>query len=61
LITQLSKKDAEFIESDVVFGGKEKLVAKFKRKPTGETPAGEISTKSFYTVNYDFIASKSET
>jgi hydroxyquinol 1,2-dioxygenase len=58
LITHLFKKGARYIESDVVFGVKDKLIAEFKEMPAGKTPTGEISTEPFYVVNYDFVLSK---
>jgi|SRR5579872_481614 len=58
LITHLFKKDARYIDSDVVFGVKEELIAEFKLQPGGKTPAGEDSSKPFYVVNYDFTLSK---
>jgi hydroxyquinol 1,2-dioxygenase len=61
LITHLFKKGAQYIDSDVVFGVKEKLIAEFKRQPEGRTPTGEISNKPFYVVNYDFALCNSKT
>jgi hydroxyquinol 1,2-dioxygenase len=58
LITHLFKKDARYIDSDVVFGVKEELIAEFKQQPGGNTPTGEDSAKPFYVVNYDFTLSK---
>jgi hydroxyquinol 1,2-dioxygenase len=58
LITHLFKKDTRYIDSDVVFGVKEKLIAEFKIHPAGKTPTGEASSKPFYVVNYDFVLSK---
>lgn len=57
LITHLFKKDARYIESDVVFGVKEKLIAEFKKMAAGTTPTGEISETPFLVVNYDFVLS----
>ncbi len=59
LITHLFKKDAKYIDSDVVFGVKDKLIVEFKKHPAGKTPTGENSSKPFVVVNYDFILSKS--
>src|ERR1700737_186669 len=59
LITHLFKKGTRYIDSDVVFGVKEKLVAEFKQQPAGKTPTGEMSPKPFCIVNYDFTLSKS--
>ncbi len=60
LITHLFKKGAKYIDSDVVFGVKDKLIVEFKKYPAGKTPTGEISTEPFQVVNYDFILSKSK-
>jgi len=60
LITHLFKKDARYIDSDVVFGVKEKLIVEFKKHPAGKTPTGDISDKPFVVVNYDFVLSKSK-
>jgi len=59
LITHLFKKDTRYIDSDVVFGVKERLIAEFQLQPAGKTPTGEISSKPFYLVNFDFTLSKS--
>ena len=60
LITHLFKKGAKFIDSDVVFGVKDKLIVEFKKHPAGKTPTGENSSEPFLVVNYDFVLSKSE-
>lgn len=59
LITHLFKKDTKYIDSDVVFGVKEKLITEFKRHPAGQTPTGENSPQPFLVVNYDFVLSQS--
>jgi hydroxyquinol 1,2-dioxygenase len=61
LITHLFKKGAKYIDSDVVFGVKDKLIVEFKKHPAGKTPTGEISSEPFVVVDYDFILSKSKT
>ena len=58
LITHLFKKDARYIDSDVVFGVKEPLIAEFKEHPAGQTPTGEASPQPFYVVDYDFTLSR---
>ena len=58
LITHLFKKGTRYIDSDVVFGVREKLIADFRRQPAGRTPTGEVSPKPFYVVDYDFTLSK---
>jgi hydroxyquinol 1,2-dioxygenase len=60
LITHLFKKDTKYIDSDVVFGVKDKLIVEFKQHPAGKTPTGEISEKPFLVVNYDFTLAKSK-
>jgi hydroxyquinol 1,2-dioxygenase len=60
LITHLFKKDAKYIDSDVVFGVKEPLIVEFRKHPAGKTPTGENSSKPFVVVNYDFTLSKSK-
>jgi hydroxyquinol 1,2-dioxygenase len=60
LITHLFKKGAKYIDSDVVFGVKEKLIAEFEKHPAGKTPTGEVSSEPFVVVNYDFVLSKAK-
>lgn len=60
LITHLFKKDAKYIDSDVVFGVKDKLIVEFKQCAPGETPTGENSAEPFLVVNYDFILAKAK-
>jgi len=60
LITHLFKKGAKYIDSDVVFGVKDKLIVEFKKCPPGKTPTGEISSEPFVMVNYDFVLGKSK-
>ena len=58
LITHLFKKDARYIDSDVVFGVKEQLIAEFRMEPPGKTPSGEDSSEPFCVVDYDFTLSR---
>jgi hydroxyquinol 1,2-dioxygenase len=60
LITHLFKKGAKYIDSDVVFGVKDKLIVEFTKHPAGKTPTGENSEEPFVVVNYDFILSKAK-
>ncbi len=60
LITHLFKKGAKFIDSDVVFGVKDKLIVEFEKHAPGKTPTGEISSQPFVVVNYDFVLSKAQ-
>jgi hydroxyquinol 1,2-dioxygenase len=60
LITHLFKKGAKYIDSDVVFGVKDKLIVEFEKHPAGKTPTGENSEEPFLVVHYDFTLSKSK-
>jgi hydroxyquinol 1,2-dioxygenase len=60
LITHLFKKGAQYIDSDVVFGVKDKLIVEFEKHPAGKTPTGENSVEPFVVVQYDFTLSKSK-
>ncbi|HVA95800.1 MAG TPA: dioxygenase [Candidatus Dormibacteraeota bacterium] len=60
LVTHLFKKGTRYIDSDVVFGVKEELIAEFKPQPAGKTPTGGISPKPYLLVNYDFTLSKTK-
>jgi hydroxyquinol 1,2-dioxygenase len=60
LITHLFKKGAKYIDSDVVFGVKDKLIVEFEKHPAGKTPTGEVSSEPFLVVNYDFVLAKSK-
>ena len=61
LITHLFKKGAKYIDSDVVFGVKDKLIVEFEKHPAGAAPTGEVLSEPFLVVNYDFVLAKSET
>ena len=60
LIPHLFKMGVKYIDSDVVFGVKDKLIVEFKKQPAGKTPTGEISAEPFLVVNYDFTLAKSK-
>jgi hydroxyquinol 1,2-dioxygenase len=56
LVTHLFQRGDEFIDTDVVYGVKERLIVGFEKKPAGsKAPNGEIVDADFYVVNYDFI------
>jgi hydroxyquinol 1,2-dioxygenase len=58
LVTHIFRKGTKYIDSDIVFGVKEKLIAEFKQYPAGKTPTGEDSATPFVVVNYDFALSR---
>ncbi|MGH9679215.1 MAG: dioxygenase, partial [Candidatus Acidiferrales bacterium] len=45
LVTHLFRKDGRYIDCDVVFGVKEKLIVEFEKHPAGKTPTGEVLDK----------------
>ena len=56
LITHLFKEGTEYLQNDVVFGVKERLITPFLDRAAGErTPAGDTSPVPFQLVNYDFV------
>jgi hydroxyquinol 1,2-dioxygenase len=59
--THLFQRDDEYIETDVVFGVKEKLIVDFVKKPGGKTPTGETVSTPFYEIKYDFVLQKAAT
>lgn len=58
LVTHIFKKGARYLDCDVVYAVKERLITEFKKMPPGKTPSGETSPKPFYVVNYDFVLTK---
>jgi len=53
--THLFQKGDEFIESDVVYGVKERLIVEFKQHPPGKAPNGDMVDTPYFVVNYDFV------
>jgi hydroxyquinol 1,2-dioxygenase len=60
LVTHLFRKGAKYLESDVVFGVKERLITGFEQLPPGKAPTGEKLSQPFFVVRYDFLLSKSQ-
>jgi hydroxyquinol 1,2-dioxygenase len=58
VVTHLFRKGDQYIDSDVVYGVKEKLIVDFTKKNGGKTPTGERLSTPFYEVNYDFVLQK---
>jgi hydroxyquinol 1,2-dioxygenase len=44
-----------YLESDAVFGVKERLIATFVPHPPGPAPDGTVESSAFYSVDYDFV------
>ena len=55
LVTHLFERDAQYLESDVVFGTKEALIVDFDRHETGIAPDGTELAGPFVTARYDFV------
>jgi hydroxyquinol 1,2-dioxygenase len=56
LITHLFREGTRYLEDDVVFGVKERLITPFIEHKAGDkTPLGEVSDVPFIVVNYDFV------
>jgi hydroxyquinol 1,2-dioxygenase len=56
LITHIFRAGTEYLENDVVFGVKERLITPFVQHAAGEkTPLGEKSATPFEVVTYDFV------
>jgi hydroxyquinol 1,2-dioxygenase len=53
--THLFQKGDEYIETDVVYGVKEKLIVDFQERPPGKAPNGETISTRYFLVNYDFV------
>jgi hydroxyquinol 1,2-dioxygenase len=61
LITHLFQRGCQYIESDAVYGVKEKLIVDFHKMPAGsKAPSGEIIDTPFYLINYDFALQKAQ-
>jgi hydroxyquinol 1,2-dioxygenase len=59
LITHIFQEGDPYLESDAVFGVRSSLVTRWVRHEPGRTPDGKASDKAFYTLQYDFVLSRS--
>jgi hydroxyquinol 1,2-dioxygenase len=55
LITHLFQEGAQYLDSDVVFGTKAELVARFDHRDPGPTPDGGSSEVPWLEARYDFV------
>ena len=56
LITHIFRKGTQYLENDVVFGVKERLITLFVAHKAGDkTPLGDTSSEPFSVVEYDFV------
>jgi hydroxyquinol 1,2-dioxygenase len=59
LVTHVFRDQDEYLDSDAVFGVRSSLITQWKRHESGETPAGQISSTPFYTLDFSFVLNKS--
>jgi hydroxyquinol 1,2-dioxygenase len=55
LITHVFREDDPYLDSDVVFGVRQSLVASFARHAPGALPDGTRSERPYYSLQYDFV------
>lgn len=55
LITHLFQEGSDYLDSDVVFGTKDRLVVSFTERPAGPTPDGGTLTGPWLHAEYDFV------
>jgi hydroxyquinol 1,2-dioxygenase len=55
VVTHLFDRACQYIETDVVYGVKERLIVDFVENPPGVAPNGETVDTTFYTIKYDFV------
>ncbi|MEV7974632.1 dioxygenase [Streptomyces sp. NPDC086519] len=55
LITHLFQEGSDYLDSDVVFGTKDRLVVSFTERPAGPTPDGGTLTGHWLHAEYDFV------
>ena len=55
LVTHLFRKDAPYLENDVVFGVREPLITPFSKHEPGVAPGGRRLEQPWYTAEYDFV------
>ena len=60
LVTHLFQNGDPYIETDVVYGVKQELIAKFEHRPPGKAPTGENVATPFYVVTYDFVLKQAQ-
>jgi hydroxyquinol 1,2-dioxygenase len=54
LITHLFVKDSPYLDSDAVFGVRNRLIVEFPKHPAGKAPDGRVLEQPYYTAQYDF-------
>lgn len=60
LITHLFQEGAEYLDSDVVFGVKDKLIIRFTEQPAGPAPDGTTIERPYLVAEYDFVLQPAE-
>ena len=55
LVTHVFRDDDKYLESDVVFGVRSSLLAKWQRHDAGQAPDGSTIETAYYTLNFTFV------
>jgi hydroxyquinol 1,2-dioxygenase len=61
LVTHLFRKGSRYLDSDVVFGTKDRLVVEFAERPAGTAPDGGRSREPYLHAEFDFVLQPSAT
>ncbi len=59
LITHVFRNGDKYLDSDAVFGVRQSLIQDWVRHEPGPTPDGSVSGLPFYTLDFDFVLSRS--
>ena len=60
VITHLFQRGDQYIDTDVVFAVKERLIVDFEDRPPGKAPTGETIERPYYVVRYDFVLEREQ-
>jgi hydroxyquinol 1,2-dioxygenase len=60
LITHVFRDGDKYLDSDAVFGVRASLITDWHRHAAGKAPDGTLSQVPFYTLQYDFVLSRSK-
>ncbi|MCU1785193.1 intradiol ring-cleavage dioxygenase [Pseudomonas sp. 13B_2.1_Bac1] len=58
LVTQVFRSNDTFLDSDVVFGVRQTLVANWIEHPPGTSPDGDEISTPYYTLDFDFVLNR---
>jgi hydroxyquinol 1,2-dioxygenase len=55
LVTHLFRDPDPYLDSDVVFGVRSSLIARFERHDSGTAPDGSVMNQPFFTLRHRFV------